>query len=117
MKTRLHFVTEWDAKAITAHYKVADLARLVGVSVSQLERFFVETRKLTPHEWMNRSRQMRAPLLLAEGKSVKATAYELGYRQSSHFSREFKRFHGTPPREMQFGGCLEMLKTDMKCGF
>ena len=103
MRTRLYFVTDWEAKAITAQYKVADLARLVGVSVSQLERFFAEVKGVSPHEWINRSRQIRASLLLAKGKSVKATAYELGYRQSSHFSREFKRFYGIPPRDMQFG--------------
>jgi AraC-like DNA-binding protein len=33
--------------------------------------------------------------LLKELRSVKIVAAELGFKQVSHFSREFKRFHGS----------------------
>jgi AraC-like DNA-binding protein len=34
---------------------------------------------------------------LSAGDTVKSAAYELGFKQASHFSREFKAFHGVPP--------------------
>ncbi len=35
--------------------------------------------------------------LLARGKIVKEAASETGYKQPSHFSRDFKRLYGVPP--------------------
>jgi AraC-like DNA-binding protein len=100
MRSRLNSIRDWEGRAAIANYKVGLLAKLTGVSISRLERFFAETVGESPLDWMNRLRQMRGMALLKQGFSVKRTAYELGYRQSSHFSREFKRFHGIPPSEI-----------------
>ena len=68
---------------------------------------------LSPLYWMNRLRQVRGLALLNQGMSVKETAYELGYRQTSHFSREFKRFHGVPPSSFRHGFYNEMRILDI----
>jgi AraC-like DNA-binding protein len=39
----------------------------------------------------------KAKELLRQGWTIKSTAYELGFKQPSHFSREFKRQTGTAP--------------------
>ena len=38
--------------------------------------------------------------LIASGLSVKEASFRLGYKQLSHLSREFKRFHGVAPSEL-----------------
>jgi AraC-like DNA-binding protein len=54
---------------------------------------------LRAHEWMRQLRQSEAVLLLGKLGSVKATAFQLGYKQPSHFSVQFKSFHGISPSE------------------
>ena len=100
MRSRLNGIQDWEIRAAAARYKVRLLAKLNQVSVSQLERFFSDTLGQSPFDWMNRLRQLQGMALLNQGWSVKRTAYELGYRQRSHFSREFKRFHGISPSQV-----------------
>jgi AraC-like DNA-binding protein len=104
MVSRLGLILDWETRALTAMYRVRVLAKMSGVSVSQLDRFFAVNTGLSPFHWMNRVRQLRAPALLHQGWSVKQVAYELGYRQSSHFSQEFKRFHGITPSGIRLAG-------------
>ena len=69
-------------------------------SLRQLERFIPQATGKTPQQWLNDLRQQKASGLIASGQSVKEVSNHLGYKQSSHFSREFKRFHGVPPSEL-----------------
>lgn len=49
------------------------------------------------HQWIVRKRMARAAALLAQGMDPKGVSWALGYKQHSHFWREFKRFHGVTP--------------------
>ena len=80
-----------------AQYSVQKLARIAGVSVRQLERYFATEKLERPRDWLNRLRQTKARQLLSCGQTVKEVAYALGYKQPAHFSREFKRYHKVPP--------------------
>jgi len=46
--------------------------------------------------------ESRAVGMLGSGMTVKTVADKVGYKQASHFSREFKRFFGVPPAEYVF---------------
>ncbi len=69
------------------------------MSLRQLERYSKAVYRQTPLAWLRTLRFREAQALLARGETVKATAYTLGYRQISHFSREFKREVGVCPTD------------------
>jgi AraC-like DNA-binding protein len=99
MWSRLSLVTNWTELAEVAGYSAKRLAGECGVSLRQLERFFPRVTGMTPQRWLNVLRQKKAVELIASGKSIKEVSYVLGYKQSSHFSRDFKRFYGVAPSE------------------
>ncbi len=84
-----------------ADYKVGALADKCEVSVVQLERYIFERTGMKAHEWLTHLRQMRVLPRLRHGSlTVKEAAFAAGYKQPSHFSREFKRFHGMAPSQV-----------------
>jgi AraC-like DNA-binding protein len=101
MNTRLRQAENWQSLAEVANYSAAALARNCGVSLRQLQRFILQTQGKTAQRWLNELRLRKALTLIQTGNSVKQVAYELNYKQRSHFSREFKRFYGVPPSARQ----------------
>jgi AraC-like DNA-binding protein len=97
MRSRLDKVQNWSELARVVGYHARELARRCGVSPRQLQRFFILKTGKSPQKWLNDLRQHLALWSLNEMKSVKQVSHELGYKQPSHFSREFKRAHGVPP--------------------
>ena len=97
MGSRLDRVADWETLAKKANYSPKALAVLSAVSLRQLERYTKEVFRQGPHEWLRRLRLRQARRLLRQGWTVKATAYALGFKQPSHFSREFKRQTGIAP--------------------
>lgn len=102
MQSKLDRVEDWEQKAKDARYNASRLARKLGVTLRSLETFFRERLGVSPHEWILQKRMREAAALLTRGSSVKAVASESGYKQVSHFSREFKRFYGVGPRYYAF---------------
>ena len=98
-----------------AGYNAKQLAKRCGVSLRQLERFFPKATGKTPQQWLNYLRQQKAFELLTSGQSVKEVSIRLSYKQSSHFSREFKRFHGVPPSELLAADFSFMSLPDKSC--
>lgn len=103
MRSRLNLVKDWPGLTISANYRIDKLAKNCGVSPRQLERFFHQELGKSPREWLTEARLTQAMTCLKEGSTVKETSFNLGYKQVSHFSREFKRFHGLSPAEVQRG--------------
>src|SRR5690349_1686807 len=81
---------EWGKLAGRAHYDANALAKLLHLSVRQLQRQFRRQLNRSPQDWLYDQRIKEAKQLLLSGQSVKAVALELGFRQSSHFCRRFK---------------------------
>jgi len=102
MQSRLDLVSDWERRARASGYSASKMAKALGVTLRFLERFFRTRFGTGPHDWMVRTRMRHAAGLLSEGISVKAVSLEVGYKQLSHFSREFKRFFGVPPRSYAF---------------
>ena len=97
MSSRLKRIRDWEERAQAANYCVAVLARKCGVSVRQMERFFLVVHQQPPHDWLHRLRMQRAAELLLEGSTVKEVAIVLGYKHAAHFTHDFKREHGILP--------------------
>jgi AraC family transcriptional regulator len=87
----------WEKMAVNAHYDARELAKLCALSTRQLQRNFHRDLNCTPQEWLNEQRMEAARQLLLLGRPVKRVAFELGYKQVSHFCRQFKHYqHMTP---------------------
>jgi AraC-like DNA-binding protein len=87
-------VYDWPALARKARFRKRKLAQLAGMSLSTLERRLRREFDTTPQAWLDALRLKEAEKLLRAGKPVKAVAYELFYKQASHFCRQFKQSHG-----------------------
>lgn len=97
MRSKLHRIADWGDRARKAEYSAHKLAKLCGVSLRSLERFFKQTKATSPHQWLQLQRLLQAKSILMELDSIKEAADTLGYKQANHFSREFKKhFGGTP---------------------
>jgi len=98
--SRLRRIKNWPELARQARYQVKSLAKICDASPRQLERFILEMTGVRAHDWMHQLRQFEAVPLLHKLGSVKATALQLGYKQPSHFSVQFKSFYGISPSEL-----------------
>lgn len=78
--------------------EVGALARVAGMSASSLHEAFKRATTLSPIQYVKRLRLDRARHLLVEGVDAADAAHEVGYESPSHFSRDFRRAFGQPPR-------------------
>ena len=88
----------WEQRAQNAQFRPALLARQCGISLRTLQRHFNRSYGLTVREWLRQVRMCEAYSRLKAGQRVKEVAIDLGYKQVSHFSRDFKLAYGVPPR-------------------
>lgn len=95
---RLRRIEEHVAAHLADDIRIADLARLVGLSAGHLHRAFRDTTGLTPLEFINRRRVERAAAILAsEGPTVAEVALRVGFLSPTHFTRTFRRITGRSP--------------------
>ena len=79
-------------------FRVASLARQLGMSVSGLHHHFKAATGMSPLQFQKQFRLQEARRLLLAGDVDAATAgYRVGYADASHFSREYRRLFGAPP--------------------
>jgi AraC-like DNA-binding protein len=76
--------------AVAAHWRSKELAKLLNLSTRQLQRDFKQLVSCSPQEWLDKRRIKVAQQMLLAGKPVKTVAFELGFKQVSHFCRKFK---------------------------
>lgn len=88
---------EWESLARRAGYDLRALAELVGVTTRHIQRCFREDFGASPHAWLRTRRLDQARTQLREAQSVKEVAFDAGFKQVSHFSRDFKRRFGYSP--------------------
>ena len=87
----------WESLAASCQYRLTELAQHCQVSMRTLQRHFRKHYNTTLSDWVRELRLERARLMLESAESVKYVAFELGYKQPSHFTRDFKQRYGVPP--------------------
>lgn len=85
-------------------YEAATTAAAAGVSQSHLRALFEKWLSESPRQFHTRYRIEQAVRLLSEQKlSVTEVAYHLGFADTRHFSRTFKRVMGLSPGKYRSG--------------
>ena len=100
VSSRLDLITDWPERARKANWCVQELAEQCRVSARTLERHIRKRFGFCPHGRLVQLRMQQAVKQLLEGFTVKETAFELGYKNPHHFSREFKNHFGHPPSQL-----------------
>jgi YesN/AraC family two-component response regulator len=81
-----------------------ELACRVGVSERHLNRCFLQETGMTPLTYLNRYRIQCAKLLLEQGQnSITEIIGQVGFSESSHFTRIFQREVGVSPSAYKKG--------------
>ena len=80
---------------------VDTIARFAGMSSSTLHEQFKLVTSVSPMQFVKSLRLHRAHSMLLSGQQAAETSFQVGYNSPSQFSREFKRFFGAAPREIQ----------------
>ncbi|MEH2068642.1 MAG: AraC family transcriptional regulator [Nostoc sp.] len=78
--------------------RIESIARELGMSVSGFHHHFKSVTAMSPLQFQKQLRLQEARrLMLAENLDATSAAYRVGYDDTSHFNREYKRLFGTPP--------------------
>jgi AraC-like DNA-binding protein len=81
-------------------FRVEDVARLAGMSVSAFHRNFQAVTAMSPIQFQKQIRLQEARLLLATRPTdIAGVGLRVGYDSPSQFSREYRRQFGAAPRE------------------
>jgi len=87
------------SSALASGFDAEAIAKQLGISRRQLRRRAQLLFGMSLCAWLNEKRLSDARALLEKHRSVKVVAFELGFKQPSHFSRKFKTCYGVPPIE------------------
>jgi AraC-like DNA-binding protein len=83
---------------------IPQLSEKVDLNQYKLKKCFKQYYGMTIFQYIKQERMRRAMELLKEGElNVSQVAYEIGYINISHFSRNFKKVYGKNPKDFQFG--------------
>ncbi|MGE4397901.1 MAG: AraC family transcriptional regulator [Campylobacterales bacterium] len=76
-----------------------NMAKTIGMSESSLYHSFKKVTAMTPLEFQKSLRLREAKqMLLNQNTSAAEVAFAVGYESPSHFSREYARMFGLPPK-------------------
>jgi AraC-like DNA-binding protein len=96
--THVARAVRWIRDHYPAAFRVEDLARLSGMSVSAFYRNFQAVTAMSPIQFQKQIRLQQARLLLATRPGdVTGVSRHVGYESPSQFSREYRRQFGAPP--------------------
>jgi AraC-like DNA-binding protein len=98
--THVARAVRWIRDHYAQAFRVEDLARLSGMSVSAFHRNFHAVTAMSPIQFQKRMRLQEARLLLAtHPHDVTRVGRRVGYGSPSQFSREYRRHFGIPPAQ------------------
>lgn len=77
---------------------LGDICSALRLSEAYFIRLFKRVMHVTPMKYFMRLKHHTASLLLMQGWNIKEVADHLGFSSESHFSKQFKRHMGVPPK-------------------
>ena len=97
-------LTAIDAQ-IDERWTIQRLSALAGLSPSRFIHLFRREMGMSPGQYLQEQRMVRARALLERTfVSVSEAMTRVGCRDPSHFARSFKRHHGFPPSACRLFG-------------
>jgi PAS domain S-box-containing protein len=75
-----------------------NISSSLRLSEAYFVRLFKKSMYMPPMKYFTRLKIHNAALLLMQGLTVKEVAERLGFYSESHFSKQFKRYMGVPPK-------------------
>lgn len=79
--------------------RIRELAEAANMSESTLYHSFKQVTRMSPLQFQKKLRLHEARrLMLTEGLEAATASYRVGYESPSHFSREYSRLFGAPPK-------------------
>jgi AraC-like DNA-binding protein len=95
-------IDEFIEARLETRINITQLASSFGISASHFFKRFRKSFGMTPHAYIMRRRLSLAQDLLAKTDiAMVEIAMRAGFADQSHFSRNFHRFTGLPPREFR----------------
>ncbi|MDB6042633.1 MAG: AraC family transcriptional regulator [Gammaproteobacteria bacterium] len=88
---------EYVARNTNARVRLADVARVLGVSPAILAPAFRSVEKISFYQYALRLRLRSAAALLSTSVDLATLALDLGFASHSHFSTAFLRWSGSTP--------------------
>ena len=83
----------------TEPLRIRELADQANMSESSLFHSFKQVTRMSPLQFQKKLRLHEARrLMLSEGLEAATASFRVGYESPSHFSREYSRLFGAPPR-------------------
>lgn len=83
----------------TEPLRIRELADQANMSESSLFHSFKQVTRMSPLQFQKKLRLHEARrLMLSEGLEAATASFRVGYESPSHFSREYSRMFGAPPR-------------------
>ena len=76
---------------------VEQLANIANLSPFHFIRVFSQSTGLAPHAYLMQVRAQKAKIFIAQGLRLTEVAYQTGFSDQSHLSRNFKRIMGYTP--------------------
>jgi AraC-like DNA-binding protein len=77
---------------------VEEIARQFGMSVSGFHHHFKEVTAMSPLQFQKQLRLQEARrLMIGETLDATTAGFRVGYDDTSHFNRDYKRLFGVPP--------------------
>lgn len=77
--------------------QIEDICSAFNISISSLKHKFKEYTGVTPRDYINSRKVLKAKELLESGKSVTETAMQLSFNSSDYFSVVFKKYTACCP--------------------
>jgi AraC-like DNA-binding protein len=96
--THIRRAVRWIRENYSQPFRVEQVARLSGMSVSAFHKNFQAVTAMSPIQYQKQIRLQTARLLLASRPNdVTGVSQRVGYDNPSQFSREYRRQFGAPP--------------------
>ena len=90
-------VEDYIANHLNGKLTLARLAKYIDRSPSFISQNFPKEFGVPLKSYILKQKMKQAKDLLENGKSVKQTAFELGFYDEFHFSKKFKSYYSKPP--------------------
>jgi AraC family transcriptional regulator of arabinose operon len=89
-------------QSLDRRVRLEEFAAAVNLSVSRLTHLFTRETGMPLARYLHELRMQRARLLLERTfLSVKQVMACVGFNDPSHFARDFRHYHGTPPSHVR----------------